>query len=60
MAELAENARKAGLASENAVDTAERSREILNTEYADYLKRRIDSNGDHHGQQLRLCLVQSE
>ena len=40
LAEMAQNAREAGLASDERVDTAGRSREILNTEYADYLKRR--------------------
>jgi len=42
LAEMAQNAREAGLASGESVDTAERSREILNAEYADYLKRRSD------------------
>jgi predicted DNA-binding protein len=42
LAEMAQNAREAGLASDECVDTAERSREILNTEYVDYLKRRHD------------------
>ncbi len=42
LADLALNAKAAGLASPEPVDTAARSREILNTEYADYLKRRID------------------
>lgn len=40
LAEMARNAREAGLASREPVDTADRSREILNDEYADYLKRR--------------------
>ena len=43
LADLARNAREAGLASADTVDTAGRSREILNTEYADYLKNRIDA-----------------
>lgn len=43
MADLARNAKEAGMASPQPVNTAERSREILNTEYADYLKSRIDS-----------------
>ena len=43
MADLARNAKEAGMASPHPVNTAERSREILNTEYADYLKSRIDS-----------------
>lgn len=38
LAELAQNARGAGLASPQPVDTAERSRDILNTEYADSLR----------------------
>ncbi len=39
-ADFARNAKAAGLASPEPVDTSERSREILNTEFADYLKRR--------------------
>ncbi len=42
LADLVENAEAAGLASAQPVDTAARSREILQTEYADYLKSRID------------------
>ena len=51
LAELAQNAREAGLASAEPVDTASRSRKILNTEYADYLKQRMDrgTNDDHNG-----------
>jgi len=51
LAEIAENAREAGLASAQRVDTAERSREILHQEYANYLKRRTsqDSDDDHSG-----------
>jgi len=41
-ADFARNAKAAGLASPEPVDTSARSREILNTEYADYLKSRID------------------
>lgn len=41
-AALAEAARRANISSSEPVDTSERSREILNTEYADYLKRRLD------------------
>ena len=41
-ADFARNARAAGLSSAHPVDTAERSREILNTEFADYLKRRAN------------------
>ncbi|MCY4071327.1 MAG: hypothetical protein OXG60_08500 [Chloroflexi bacterium] len=40
LADLARNAKEAGLASPHPVNTAARSREILNTEYVDYLKRR--------------------
>ena len=40
MADLARIAREANLSSDHPVDTAARSREILNTEYAEYLKRR--------------------
>lgn len=51
LAEIAQNAREAGLASVQRVDTADRSREILHQEYADYLKRRMsqDSDDDHSG-----------
>ena len=35
-ADFARNAKAAGLASPDPVDTSARSREILNTEYADY------------------------
>lgn len=49
LAAMAQNAREAGLASAEPVDTAERSREILNNEYADYLKRRtVSSHDDDH------------
>lgn len=41
-AALAHSAREANIRTEYPVDTSERSREILNTEYADYLKRRMD------------------
>ena len=40
--EFARNALAAGLSSPHPVDTSERSREILNTEFADYLKRRAN------------------
>lgn len=43
LADLGRNAKEAGLASRRPVNTAERSREILNSEYADYLKSRVDS-----------------
>lgn len=51
LAQMAENARAAGLASAESVDTAERSREILNTEFVDYLRRHADkdTDDDHHG-----------
>ncbi len=39
-ADFARNAKAAGLASPHPVDTAGRSREILNTEYTDYLYER--------------------
>lgn len=42
LADLARHAKEAGLASPQPVNTAEQSREILNTEFADYLKSRID------------------
>ncbi len=42
LADLARHAKAAGLASPEPSNTAERSREILNTEYVDYLKSRID------------------
>ena len=44
-ADFARNAKAAGLASPEPVDTSARSREILNTEYADYLKRRTKRLG---------------
>ena len=40
LADLGRTAKAAGLATAQAVDTAARSREILNTEYADYLHER--------------------
>jgi len=51
LATLAQNAKETGLASAQPVDTAARSREIFNTEFADYLKRRMDnrSDDDHQG-----------
>lgn len=42
LADLARHAKLLNMASPEPVDTAERSREILNTEFADYLKSRID------------------
>ncbi len=52
LASMAQNALEAGLASDQPVDTASRSREILSTEYADLLKRRMtpDTEDDNHGQ----------
>lgn len=43
LARFAQVALKAGMASKEQVDTSARSREILNTEYADYLKKRRTS-----------------
>lgn len=40
LAEMARNARQVALASIDQVDTAERSRDILQSEYTDYVKRR--------------------
>ena len=40
LADMANDAEKTGLAAPQPVNTAERSREILQTEYADHLKRR--------------------
>lgn len=50
LAQMAQNAREAALISAQTVATAERSREILSTEYADYLKHRMDqgTDDDHH------------
>lgn len=42
LADLARHAKLMNMASPGPVNTAERSREILNTEYVDYLKSRID------------------
>ena len=43
LARFAQVAIRAGMASKEPVDTSARSREILNTEYADYLKPRRTS-----------------
>lgn len=43
LARFAQIAIKAGIASKEPVDTSARSREILNTEYTDYLKKRRTS-----------------
>ena len=40
LADLARHAKKMNMASPEPVNTAEHSREILNTEYADYLHKR--------------------
>lgn len=50
LAEMANNARQAGLSSAQPVDSARHSREILDGEYADILKRRTenDTNDNHH------------
>lgn len=42
LADLARHAKLMNMASPEPVNTAERSREILNTEYVDYLKSRLD------------------
>jgi len=51
LADLVRSAQEAGIASDQPVNTAERSREILNTEFADYLRRRMNNATDenHHG-----------
>ncbi len=43
LADMARHAKELNMASAEPVDTAGRSREILNTEFADYLQSRIDS-----------------
>ena len=43
LADLARHAKELNMASPEPVNTAERSREILDTEFADYLQSRIDS-----------------
>ena len=43
LADLARHAKELNMSSLEPVDTAGRSREILNTEFADYLQSRIDS-----------------
>ena len=42
LADIARHAKELNMASPQPVNTAERSRDILNTEYADFLKSRID------------------
>ena len=46
LAMLAKKAVEANIRSGNPVDTAVRSREILNEEYADYIRRRMDEQSD--------------
>ena len=41
LADLARSARALGLATKEPVNTAERSREILNAEFADWVDRRV-------------------
>jgi len=43
LADLARHAKELNMASPEPVNSAERSREILNSEFADYLQSRIDS-----------------
>ena len=43
LADLARHAKELNMSSPEPGDTAGRSREILNTEFADYLQSRIDS-----------------
>lgn len=45
-AALAASARRAGLASENPVDTSERTREIMKTEFADHISRHTNEQTD--------------
>lgn len=45
-AALAEAARRANIHSPHPVDTSSRSREILENEYADYLKKRMEDQHD--------------
>lgn len=42
LADMARHAKELNMASSEPVNTAERSREILNTEFVDYLKSRLD------------------
>ena len=44
LAELAENAAKARLSTPHPVDTSARSREILNNEFADYIRRHMTTS----------------
>lgn len=45
-AALAESARRANIRSPYPVDTSSRSREILENEYADYLKKRMEDQNE--------------
>jgi hypothetical protein len=45
-AALAESARRANIRSPHPVDTSSNSREILQNEYADYLKQRMEDQND--------------
>ena len=45
-AALAESARRANIRSPYPVDTSSHSREILENEYADYLKKRMEDQND--------------
>jgi hypothetical protein len=49
LAALARNAREAGLSTPGPVDTSARSREILDTEYADSLLKRLNVDADTDG-----------
>ena len=48
LADLARHAKMMNMSSPHPVNTSERSREILNTEYVDYLKSRIDADDGKH------------
>ncbi len=45
-AALAASAKRAGLASEKPVDTSERTREIMKSEYAEYVRRHTNEQSD--------------
>lgn len=45
-AALLKFALEAGIGSEHPVDTSERSREILESEFGDYLRRRLDEQSE--------------
>lgn len=46
LADLAQNAREAGLRSEKPVDTSARVNEIMRTEFADYVRRKMEKSGN--------------